>query len=366
VEFSFQAALLAVAAGFVVAFFVMPAVVKLALRVGAVDRPEARKVHQKPMPRLGGLGIVSAFLGALLVLYLSGYREAASLPMLGIVLGALMVFVLGMCDDIVGLSPWTKLAVQLGAALVAVYFGVKVHVMTNPFDGVIQLGKMSLPLTHLWIIGVTNAVNLIDGLDGLAAGVSAIAALTIGVVALRMGQGPVAIMALALIGAVAGFLPYNFHPAKTFMGDSGSLFLGFVLSCLSVTGLAKGAAVISLFLPIVILGIPVFDTLFAIVRRVNNGSPILYPDRSHLHHRLMAMGLSHRQSVVVIYLISLVLGGVAVLLTYVTTPQAVFILVLVSLFILVGAGKIGIMGGKDHAAESREVSNQDGGVAKGM
>jgi UDP-GlcNAc:undecaprenyl-phosphate GlcNAc-1-phosphate transferase len=249
--------------------------------------------------------------------------------------------------------------------MIAVYFGLRVQVMTYPFDGVIQLGQLGIPLTVLWIIGVTNAVNLIDGLDGLAAGVSGIAAITIGIVAFRGDQMMIAFLALVMAGAVLGFLPHNFHPARLFMGDSGAMFLGFVLSCLSVSGMAKSAAIISLGVPVVILGIPVFDTLFAIVRRVSNKTNIFGADKAHLHHRLMAMGCSHEKAVLIIYLISIVLGAAAVVMTYVTSPKATLILAVLLVAIIVGGSRIGIVSGKPQK-EKAEVYIKREGVSGGM
>ncbi|NLB17574.1 MAG: undecaprenyl/decaprenyl-phosphate alpha-N-acetylglucosaminyl 1-phosphate transferase [Syntrophomonadaceae bacterium] len=318
----------------------MPLVSRLAFRIGAVDKPDARKVHDQPMPRLGGLGIFIAFVLAILV------AVDIDRSLTGILLGGSLIFLVGVLDDIYDLSPWVKLGAQICGALIAVYFGVRVHVMTNPFDGMLQLGAMSIPLTILWIIGVTNAVNLIDGLDGLAAGVCVIAAITVGIVAWQGDQIAVAFVCVLLAAAIGGFLPHNFHPARIFMGDSGSMFLGFVLSCLSIAGLAKGATLISLFVPVLILGIPVFDTLFAIVRRVNNQAPIFSPDKAHLHHRMIVMGLIHQGTVMAIYGISDMLGCAAVIMTNVTSPKAILILGLVMVLMVIGAGRIGIVSGK--------------------
>lgn len=351
--------IIAVIIAFFAAYILVPAAEKLALKVGAVDWPNDRKVHDKPMPRLGGLSIFAAFMAVVIVTF--GLKP----PVLGIVLGATVIFLVGVVDDIVQLSAWTKLFAQIAAALIAVYFGVQVQVMTNPFDGVIQLGKLGVPLSVLWIIGITNAINLIDGLDGLAAGVSGIAAITVGIVAFRGDQPAVGIIAFILAAAVAGFLPRNFHPARTFMGDSGALFLGFVLACLSISGLAKSAALISLFVPVVILGIPIFDTLFAIVRRVNNGTPIFKPDKAHLHHRLMEMGNSHRRTVLIIYALSGVLGAVAILMTYVSSPKAMLIAALLLVAMLVGASRIGIVG-QDAGYAKTEPVLPENQISKGV
>lgn len=327
-----------------IAYFTMPYVIRLAHRLGAVDQPDPRKVHNRIMPRLGGLGIFTAFF---IVMALG---VPLSAPIQGIMLGGLVIFLVGMLDDIYQLSPWVKLLGQAIAAAIAIYFGVVVSFVTNPFDGQLNLGYLSLPLTFLWIVGISNAINLIDGLDGLAAGVSAIAAATIGVVAYSQGQTAVFLVAFILVASILGFLPYNFYPARTFMGDGGSNFLGFILGCLAVMGLTKTTAVISLFVPIVILGIPIFDTFFAIIRRIYNRAPIFKPDKDHLHHRLMAIGCSHRRSVLIIYAISAFFGGMAILLNQVNRPNATLVLaVLLFVVILVGAEKIGMRTGSQGA-----------------
>ena len=324
-----------------IAYFSMPYVIKAAYRLGAVDQPEKRKVHNHIMPRLGGLGIFSAFIIVLL------FGVQVSEPILGIMIGGTVVFLVGMFDDIYQLPPLVKLAGQSAAAAIAIYFGVVVSFVTNPFDGPIELGYLGIPLTFLWIVGISNAINLIDGLDGLAAGVSAIAAATIGFVAYTQGQNSVFIAAFILVAAIIGFLPYNFHPARTFMGDGGSNFLGFILGCLAIMGLTKSTAVISLFVPIVILGIPIFDTFFAIIRRIYNKAPIFMPDKSHLHHRLMAIGCGHRNSVLIIYAISGFFGLMAIVLNHVNKPKATLVLALLLILIVTGAEKIGMRtGGK--------------------
>jgi len=324
----------------------MPLVIRLARKIGAVDRPDARKVHSSTMPRLGGLAIFMAFmLPAVFLLQVSTVH-------LGIIVGGVIVFLVGVLDDVYQLTPRVKLAGQCVAAGAAMYCGVMVHFMTNPFNGMMGLGYLSLPITFLWIVGVTNAVNLIDGLDGLAAGVSGIAALTMGFVAYLQGQYLVFVLALLLLAAIAGFLPYNFYPARTFMGDGGSNFLGFTLACLAVLGLAKSAAVISLFVPIVILGIPIFDTFFAIIRRIYNKTPIFKPDKAHLHHRLMALGFSHLASVLIIYAISGFFGATAVILSLINNPRASLLLAVLLLVVVVGAERIGICTGSTVKSKS--------------
>jgi UDP-GlcNAc:undecaprenyl-phosphate GlcNAc-1-phosphate transferase len=260
----------------------------------------------------------------------------------GIVCGGIIAFAVGFLDDIYQLPPLVKLAGQTAAAFIAMGFGVTIEYLTNPFAGIVGLGYFSYPLTWLWIVGIVNAVNLIDGLDGLAAGVTGIAALTRGVVAYQQGAAMVFVLAMVTLIAVTGFLPYNFHPARTFMGDGGSNFLGFMLACLSVMGAAKGPALFSIFIPVVILGIPIFDTFFAIIRRFYNKTSILQPDKNHLHHRLMAMGFDHRKSVLVIYGISGVFGLMAIMLSIAGTPQGSLILAVLLLFVFWGARKLQI------------------------
>lgn len=325
---------------FVIAYISMPLVIKLAHRIGAIDRPDHRKVHSRTMPRLGGMAIFIAFISCTI------FISKMSGPMLGLILGACIIFGIGVLDDIMQLSPGVKLIGQIVAAAVAMYFGIIVHFVTNPFDGLVSLGVLSLPLTLLWIVGITNAINLIDGLDGLAGGVSAIAASTLAIVCLFKGQTEVSLVAFVLVAAILGFLPYNFHPAKTFMGDGGSNLLGFVLACLAIMGTTKSAALISLFIPIVILGIPIFDTFFAIIRRINNRTHIFGADKDHLHHRLMAMGMSHRRSVCAIYAMSGIFGIIAVILSFVSGSKAILVLGIMLLLVLWGAGKIGMFTGE--------------------
>jgi len=328
---------------FVIAFAAVPMVIKLSYKIGAVDRPDARKVHSKSMPRMGGMAIFLGFMLVMLVLTIKGQTGG---PFQGVLFGGLIIFLVGLLDDIYQLSPKVKLLGQIAAAAVAIYCGVVVHFVANPFDGWLHLGYFAIPVTLLWIVGITNAINLIDGLDGLAGGVSAIAAITMGIIGLVKGQPFIALASFTMVGALLGFLPYNFHPARTFMGDSGSNFLGFILGCLAIMGTAKSAALISLLLPIVILGIPIFDTFFAIIRRIYNKNPIFLPDRDHLHHRLMALGMSHRRSVLIIYGVSSLFSAVAITLSFINNPKANLGLILLLILVVVGADRIGLVKGE--------------------
>lgn len=315
-----------------------PMVRKLAFKVGAVDIPDHRKVHSGAMPRMGGVAIFLSFIAGVLVL---GEFTSA---VIGLVIGSCFIIAIGIVDDIRGVTPKQKLLVQVIAALIFIYFGGYVKYMTNPFSGdILFLDYWGVPITLFWLVGISNAVNLIDGLDGLAGGVSCISALVLAVVSFSTGYNIVAMIAVILAFSTLGFLKYNFSPASIFMGDSGSLFLGFVLGAMSIMGFAKGVTMISLVIPILILGIPIFDTFFAIIRRKLDHKPIFEADKGHLHHRLLAMGLSHKQTVVIIYAITLFMGVCAIALTMLSSDQAVLILVIASIVLLYGANKIGIL-----------------------
>ncbi|HHW06276.1 MAG TPA: undecaprenyl/decaprenyl-phosphate alpha-N-acetylglucosaminyl 1-phosphate transferase [Clostridia bacterium] len=340
--------MLGVLAAFLLTWLVTPWIKKLAVRWGALDKPNGRKVHRRVMPRMGGVAMYLSFAAVVLA------TQPLNNLVLGLLVGATWIIILGILDDIKGLSAKVKLVGQIAGAAILVAFGYRVEFITNPFsDGLLMLGKLAVPLTILWVIGVTNAINLIDGLDGLAAGTSGIAALTMAAVVVSeytlngsLGDISWLVISLALIltGSIAGFLRYNFHPAQIFMGDSGSMFLGFTLSALAIAGLTKGATVISVFIPIVILGIPICDTLFAIVRRFLNQQPIFQPDKHHLHHCLLEKGLSHKQTVVTIYGINVLLGISAVLLTRLNNDQAIMLLIGLAFLVLVGANRLGVTG----------------------
>ncbi len=300
-----------VAAGF--AFALTPAVKNLAFKVGAVDIPrDNRRMHKRTIPRMGGLAI---FLGFLFSVLIFGELTASFKATL---IGAVILVVLGILDDILDIKAWIKLAVQVAAAAVAIFGGVQINIVSVFGLGgadFISLNWLSIPLTFIWIVGLTNAVNLIDGLDGLACGVSCIATLSILVISIMMGDLPIILITAALAGSCIGFLPYNLNPAKIFMGDTGSTFLGFMLATLSIQGLFKFYTAISFVIPFLIFGLPIFDTSFAMIRRVLSGKSPMTPDRKHLHHRLIDIGLSHKQVVAVLYYISIVLGLTAVALT---------------------------------------------------
>lgn len=285
-----------------------PAVRILAEKLGAVDQPGGRHIHRSPVPRMGGLAICAGFFAAALLL------ARLTRPVAGLLLGAFVILVMGALDDLVELSPLRKLAGQLAAALIAMAFGVRIDFLTTPAgaEPFLALGRLSAPLTLLWLVGCTNAVNLIDGLDGLAAGVSVISSLTLFEAALLAGQPNAALLLAALAGACLGFLPYNFNPAVIFMGDVGSQFLGFVLACVSVIGAFKFQTALTFSVPVLALLLPLADTACAFFRRLLHGQSPFRADRGHFHHRLLALGLSQKQAAAALYAAS-ALPGLAAL-----------------------------------------------------
>lgn len=305
--------LLATVVSFAVALVMTPQVKKFAETIGAMDVPkDERRVHNHPIPRMGGLAIFMGFLCSLL------FFSDMDTKIMGMLIGATIIVGMGAVDDIVNLNAWVKLGVQIVAALVVIRCGVVFDAITNPNvlsdTMTISVGWLTIPITILWIVGCTNAVNLIDGLDGLAAGVSTISSITMLVVSLFVSEPGVAVVLGALTGACLGFIPYNLNPAKIFMGDVGSQFLGFVLAVMSMIGLFKLHALITFLVPLMALAIPLADTAFAFCRRILRGQSPFHADKGHFHHRLLAMGLNQKQAVAVLYGISAVLGLLAVLL----------------------------------------------------
>lgn len=321
---------------FAFSFAATPISYRLAFKIGAVDVPkDTRRMHKKPIPRLGGVAIVFGFMVAICC-FGRMTRELTA-----ILVGAAIIFVMGIVDDCKNLDAKFKFVIQIIAALVVMVGGnIRITVFTNPniFSDnpylVLPLW-LSVIATIGWIVFITNAVNFIDGLDGLAAGVSAIMSVSLVFIALRVGEYWVAVVGLALMGACFGFLPFNFNPAKIFMGDSGSTFLGFILASLSIQGVFKSYAIISFAVPLLILGLPLFDAMFAMIRRIYHGQSPMSADRGHLHHRLIDMGFSQKQTVFILYAISGVLGITAVLLAEYGSIRALILLITVLVFVVV-------------------------------
>jgi UDP-GlcNAc:undecaprenyl-phosphate/decaprenyl-phosphate GlcNAc-1-phosphate transferase len=322
---------------FICSLIITPFIKKFAIKIGATDKPNQRKVHQKIMPRLGGLAIFISFIVGILILKPT---HDYAIP---IIVGSVIIVITGFLDDLFELSPKVKLLGQLIAAFVVVLNGIQVELINLPFGGQIEFGLLSIPLTVLWIVGITNAINLIDGLDGLAAGVSSIALITISAMAWLKGDMFVFSISLLIIGSTLGFLVYNFHPAKIFMGDTGALFLGYIISVTSLLGF-KNVTMISLIVPVIILGVPISDTFFAIIRRIVNKQPLSAPDKSHLHHCLLRVGFSHRQTVLLIYAIAVSFGLAAFIFSMATVWGAFIIIAVLLLLIEVFAEKIGLVG----------------------
>ena len=320
-----------------VSYVLTPYIKKLAFKIGAVDRPDNRKVHKNIMPRLGGLAIYIAFMIGCVA------SMEITWDIFGILLGGTLIVALGVADDVYQLPAKVKLLGQIAAACVLVIFDIRIEWVNNPLGGYFYLDMLSIPFTIFWVISFTNVVNLIDGLDGLAAGVSAIASLTVILVSVQMGYFHVAILTAALAGAIIGFIRYNFNPATIFMGDTGSMFIGYMLAAISVYGAVKTAATIALIVPAIALGLPILDTAFAIMRRYVNGRPIFQPDKGHLHHRLLATGMSHKETVLFMYGITAVLCIGAVLWAEMDGFYAALIIAVIMTAVAVGAKKIGIL-----------------------
>ena len=305
--------LLAAAVAFAIAYLMTPPVKRFAEAVGAMDVPkDERRVHDHPIPRMGGLAIFLGFVLSLLLFV------DMSTQVMGLLLGTVIIAVMGALDDIMNLNAWIKLAGQILAAGVAIRCGIVVDAISNftPAGGTTFLNTYwrAIPVTVIWIVACTNAVNLIDGLDGLAVGVSTISSLTMLVVSLFVAEPEVSLILAALTGACVGFMPYNLNPAKIFMGDVGSQMLGFVLATVSIMGMFKFHAIISFLVPLLALAVPLADTVFAFFRRIFHGQSPFHADKGHFHHRLLALGMSQKQAVAVLYGVSAVLGLIAVLM----------------------------------------------------
>ncbi|MCY6369825.1 MraY family glycosyltransferase [Clostridium ganghwense] len=324
----------------IISFILTPFIKKFAVRVNAIDVPkDTRKIHKKPIPLLGGMAIYVSFL---ITMLLKDGKLAKS--EIGILIGATIIVIGGLIDDLRDIRPWQKLLFQVSAAVTLILFGIEISVITNPFPSdslFLKLGWLSIPITIFWVVGITNAINLIDGVDGLAAGVAFICSVTIFIIAVLNGRREAALLTAILSGAIFGFLPYNYNPASIFMGDTGAQLLGFLLSAISLMGTIKSATAFAIAVPILAFGLPIYDTLFAMIRRKINGKPIMQADRGHLHHRLLDMGLSQRQVVLIMYLTSAVLGGISIIAMQISTIRSYFLLTIVVLVIVLAAWKCG-------------------------
>ncbi len=313
--------------GYLLSFIVK----NLLYKLGLLDQPDGengRKIHKKSVVRGGGIAIfVASMIGFLIV---TGFDKAY----LAFYLGASLMFLVGLLDDVFNIRARYKLIGQVVVIAIAMSLGLTIEFLNGPGDGTMAIGWFSLPLTFLWLLGITNAINLIDGLDGLAGGIAGISASVLGIVSLTVGRAEVAALAFILAFSLFGFLPHNFsNKKKMFMGDSGSQYLGFSLGSLSILGVTKVAAVFTMLTPMMILAIPILDTVFAIIRRAVKGNSIFVADRGHLHHRLLDLGFSQRQVVMFIYYVTILFGVVAIYTTRIAPKWAVVLFALASLIV---------------------------------
>ncbi len=341
---------------FLLAIVLTPLVRALARKFGAMAHPNERSVHTRPVPYLGGVAIYAASVAAILI---TGPQDKATQQ--GIIFGGLFILMVGIIDDLYTLKPWQKILGQFGSALVVVAFGVDITFMTDPFTGTIRfIGPFAIPLTVLWVVSFENLINLSDGLDGLAAGISGITALVTVFVSARAGVPSVSLAAAAIAGGVLGFLPYNFHPASIFMGDAGAMYLGLALSVLAVQGLVKSTVAMAVFAPILALLVPISDAAFAIIRRSALGQPVSRADHDHIHHRLLELGLSQKKAVVAIYLVTAAFGLLGLFSTFLPVAGSGPIAGLAVLGIFLAAHKLGIltMPAKKHEPGSRKTKSK--------
>lgn len=356
--------------GLAVAYLLTPIVIWLATQLGVLAKPGGRHIHRAPVPRLGGLAVYLAFVAAVLVglpvtrpihvvhgaqqiIITIPYVAAIERPIIGLLLGTTLITLVGVIDDARGISPIVKLLGQIASAAILLPFGVGMDVLTNPLGGMFfVLGPLGAALTVGWLVLLCNVMNLIDGVDGLAAGIAAIAGSTLFVASYQRGDVGTAILAVALIGGTLGFLPYNFNPARIFLGDTGSMLLGYILGGLSVLGTYKSYAALSLLVPLAALGVPVADTTFAIVRRWRAHRPIFQADTEHLHHRLLRRGLSQRETALFLYLVTAILGAGALVLSGIHRFPLIAILGLLLAALAVGARRIGLLAPEESPAAS--------------
>lgn len=326
---------------FLITFLLMPITIKLTQKFGLIDIPkDERRVHKKPIPLGGGIAMVIS-VTILMIKYLPLNKELVMT-----ITASLLIAISGLIDDKRGLSPKLKFGFQILGGILLVIGGVKIEFFTNPFDfkdALLILSFLSIPVTIFWVCGITNTINLIDGLDGLAAGVSLICAISMFFITYQMGRTEVSLVCALVAGACLGFLPFNFNPAKIFMGDTGALYLGFMLSYISITGFLKQAAMLMIFVPVLIMGVPVFDTAFAMIRRKLSGKSMVAADKGHLHHRLLARGLNQKQTVIILYAISAIFGIIANLISKFHSSVGLIISLGVMFIILIAGISAGML-----------------------
>ena len=359
---------------FVTAFVITPHTMRLSKKVGAIDLPNDRRVNKKPMPRLGGLAVIAGFLVSTIYLLIMMSLEKNLnlfgtenyyLKLIGFFIGIILLGITCFIDDSKGIPWYVKLIVQIISAIIVVVCGIRIENISLPFvENKIVIDQVfSYILTVGWIIGITNAINLIDGLDGLSSGVCLISCLSLLIIFALNGSPILAIILItALAGAIVGFLPFNFNPAKTFIGDTGSNFMGFSIAIISILGVAKTYTAIVLIAPIIVLALPIFDTLFAIVRRIVKGKSIkaiMKPDKGHIHHRLMARGYSQKQAVLIMYGITAILGMFAIILLESGIWKALSFALLICGIVAIGYKDIARVMGEKSDAKVEEILEEE-------
>lgn len=363
------------AVALIVSFFSCPIAKNIAVRFNAIDVPkDDRRMHKKPIALMGGLAVIAGFLVSVFYVFLvyqpnslmAWLNDISPVKMIGFFAALVIVIAMGVIDDIHPLSAKVKFPVQLIAAAIVVFTGTKIKYFTISIKDIRYISindAFSIVLSIFWIVGITNAINLIDGLDGLAAGVTGIASLSLFVVAVMMVPDIPAVFAVlyvALAGAIMGFLPYNFNPAKIFIGSTGAYFLGFMMSVISIEGATKAYTALTMVVSLIALGLPIFDTAFAIIRRVLNHKPIGQGDRGHIHHRLIDMGISPKFSVTILYVVTGALGLVSILLANKGLLPAIILVVIISIFVVGGARYLaGIIGDKQEEKITADTSEDD-------
>lgn len=334
---------IAFAVAFVLSFVFTPMARRLAFKLDVLDYPkDERKLHKEPVPYLGGAAIYASTIICMLV-----FTEMDKMS-ISIIIGGTLIFFTGLVDDIKDISAKWKMAAQIIAAVIAIYGGVKIQWISNPFptSEVVYLLNLSIPATLFWIVGITNTINLIDGIDGLASGVAAIAATTLMVISAINGFSFIVVECAIVAGASLGFLPFNFNPAKIFMGDTGALFLGYMLAVLSIAGVMKTVTAVTIVVMVFVLGIPILDTTFAIIRRMVNKKPIMQADKGHVHHRLLDIGFSQKETVLILYVISIAFGAAAIFIADSEPVAGTIVIAVASGLIILAGGKIGLLGDK--------------------
>ncbi|MBQ3085084.1 MAG: undecaprenyl/decaprenyl-phosphate alpha-N-acetylglucosaminyl 1-phosphate transferase [Clostridia bacterium] len=340
-----------------VSFLCTPFAKRVAKKIGAIDVPkDNRRMHKKPIPRLGGLAIFLGFFVSAMVFTF----DFINLEVYGILMGAVVIVALGMADDVLALHPIKKFFVQLVAVAFPVFCGIRIERFPNFFgeSAYIELSYgWSVAISFIWLLAILNAVNIIDGLDGLACGVSSIMTISVTAILILLQAPQVAIIAAALAGACMGFLPYNFNPASIFMGDTGAMFIGYMLACLSIVGLFKAYAIVAFFVPFLLFLLPIYDLLFAAIRRILTGHSPMKADKSHLHHKLIALGFSQRQAVAILYCVSALLGLCAVLLTSDSFIKVAVTIAIAFLLFIIGAVVLYVKEKKHEKEELKDEQN---------